>query len=137
MAQDPFGNLQDWKSALVLLEELSQSGRLAECQPGLVRLLNYKGNWRLREETLKRLQQIEEPTDELVGQVLSILADDNVYYEARILASSALAHLLKNGGVTVGHDLYAKAQRIIEKLCKMPQPSFFEKALKNCSQALV
>lgn len=137
MAQDPFGNLQDWRSALALLDELTQSGRLAECQPGLVRLLSFKGNWRLREETLKRLQQIQAPTDELIGQVLSILADDNVYYEARVLASSALAHLLKNGRGIVGGQFYSKAHRIIEKLRNTPQPSFFEKALKKCNQALL
>jgi hypothetical protein len=137
MAHDPFGNLQDWWEALALLDELTRSGLLAECQRGLVRILNFKGNWRLREEVLKRLDQIQEPTDELIGQVLSILADDNIYYEARILASSALTHLLKNSHGSMQRQLHLKTRKVIEKLCTTPQPLFFEKALKICNQALV
>lgn len=136
MSDDPFGNLQDWGEALELLDELSRNGRLAECQRGLVRILNYKGNWRLREEVLKRLDQIEAPTDELIGQVLSILADDNTYYEARIMASAALMQFLKNGESEVRPELNLKSRKIIEKLCKTPQPPIFEKALQECNQAL-
>jgi hypothetical protein len=137
MAHDPFGNLQNWRATLALLDELSENHRLAECQRGLVRILNYKGNWRLREEVLKRLDQIQEPTDELIGQVLSILGDDNIYYEARILASNALTHLLKKGHGGGQRQLHLKTRKVIEKLCTTPQPHFFEKALKNCNQALV
>jgi hypothetical protein len=137
MPHDPFGNLQDWGEVLELLDELAQNGRLVECQRGLVRILNYKGNWRLREEVLKRLDQIPEPTDDLIGQVLSILADDNTYYEARIMASKALTHLLKNGVKEARRELHLKSRKIIEKLCQTPQPPVFEKALKVCNQALV
>jgi hypothetical protein len=136
MSDDPFGNLQDWGEALELLDELSQNGRLAKCQRGLVRIMNYKGNWRLREEVLKRLNQIETPTDDLIGQVLSILADDNTYYEARIMASGALMHFLKNGESEVRPELNLKSRKIIEKLFKTPQPPVFEKALKICHQVL-
>lgn len=136
MPHDPFGNLQDWGEVLELLDELARNSRLAECQRGLVRILNYKGNWRLREEVLKRLDQIQEPTDELIGQVLSILADDNIYYEARIMASNALTHLVKNGKNEARQELNLKSRKIIEKVCKTPQPPVFEKALKICSQAL-
>jgi hypothetical protein len=136
MPQDPFGNLQDWGEALELLDELARNGRLAECQRGLVRILNYKGNWRLREEVLKRLDQIREPTDALIGQVLSILADDNTYYEARIMASNTLTRLLKNGVNGARPELNLKSRKIIEKLCKTPQPPVFEKALKACNQEL-
>lgn len=137
MSGDPFGNLQDWGAVLELLDELASTGRLAECQRGLVRILNYKGNWRLREEVLKRLDQIQQPADELVGQVLSILADDNVYYEARILAGWALTQLLKNGQNGARGNLQPQVKKIIEKLCNTPQPPFFEEALKSCTQALV
>jgi hypothetical protein len=136
MPHDPFGNLQDWGEVLEILDELAQNGLMVECQGGLVRILNYKGNWRLREEVLKRLDQIREPTDELIGQVLSILADDNTYYEARIMASKALTRLLKNGEKEARRELNLKSRKIIEKLCQTPQPRVFEKALKACNQAL-
>ncbi len=136
MSDDPFGNLQEWGEALDLLDKLSRNGRLAECQRGLVRILNYRGNWRLREEVLQRLDQIEAPTDELIGQVLSILADDNTYYEARIMASGALMHFLKKAESEVRPELNLKSRKLIEKLCKTPQPPVFEKALQECNQAL-
>ena len=136
MSGDPFGNLQEWGTVLELLDELASTERLAECQRGLVRILNYKGNWRLREEVLKRLDQIQQPADELVGQVLSILADDNVYYEARILAGRALTQLLKNGQNVARENLQPQVRKTIEKLCNTLQPPFFEEALKSCNQAL-
>ncbi|MGD8541499.1 MAG: hypothetical protein PVI27_11095 [Desulfobacteraceae bacterium] len=136
MSDDPFGNLQEWGEALELLDEFSRNGRLAECQRGLVRILNYRGNWRLREEVLKRLDQIEAPTDELIGQVLSILADDNTYYEARIMASGALMHFLKKAESELRPELNLKSRKLIEKLCQTPQPPVFEKALQECNQAL-
>ena len=56
MQPDPFGNLQDWGHAMELLTTLSDNGKLNECQPGLARILAFQGNWRIREETLKRLE---------------------------------------------------------------------------------
>ena len=97
MKQDPFGNLTDWGPVLDTFEVLADNGRLAECQPGLIRILRFKGNWRLREEVLKRVGKIQTPSRELVLQVLAILSDDNTYYDARIIAGDALVQLLKNG----------------------------------------
>lgn len=137
MSPDPFGDLQDWRTALEMLDELESIGHLADCQCGLIRILNYKGNWRLREEVLKRLDSIQKPTSELVEQVLRILADDNIYYEARALAIIALTVLVKRGRGVVPEKLNLNAQSVIQKLCNIPQPSFFKEELKTCLQALV
>lgn len=131
MQQDPFGNLTDWGSVLDLLEKLGQNGGLAECQSGLVRILRYKGNWRLREEVLKRVGDIPNPCGELIGQVVSILADDNIYYDARILASEALVQLMKNTRNGFPCDINLDVRRIAEKLRSTPQPPFFDAALKH------
>jgi len=96
MEKDPFGNLTDWGPVLDLLNELSENGTISKCQPGLIRILRYKGNWRLREEALKRVNKVENPCDELVLQISSLLADDNLYYDARILAGNALVQLSQN-----------------------------------------
>lgn len=131
MTDDPFGNLREWGPALELIEELASSGKLAECQRGLVRILHYKGNWRLREEVLGRIEGIASPSDELVGQVLTILADDNIYYDVRILASNALIKLLKNGQSSLHQEFTPEIRKVIEKLSKSPQPPFFDKAIKK------
>ena len=129
MEQDPFGNLTDWGPVLDTLGELADSGRLAECQPGLIRILRFKGNWRLREEVLKRIGEIKAPSRELVLQVLAILADDNIYYDARIMAGDALVQLLKNGPADSAEDLIATARKLVQKLKSTPQPPIFDEAL--------
>jgi len=131
MKQDPFGNLTDWGTVLDLFEKLGKNGNLTECQPGLVRILRYKGNWRLREEALKRIGEIQNPSEELIAQVMTILTDDNIYYDARILASEALAQILRNVDNGYSHKISMDVRKITEKLRSTPQPPFFENALKH------
>ena len=131
MTDDPFGNLRDWGPVLELLDELANSGKLAECQHGLVRILRYKGNWRLREEVLKRIGGIPSPSNELVGQALTIFADDNIYYDARILAGDALIQLLKNSQGSLLQDFIPEIRKVIDKLSKLPQPPIYDTAIKK------
>ena len=131
MKPDPFGNLTDWGQVLETFDELADSGRLAECQPGLIRILRFKGNWRLREEVLKRVGEIKTPSKELALQVLAILADDNVYYDARIIAGDALVQLLKNGPVDSHEELVSATRKLADKLKSTPQPPFFEEVLER------
>lgn len=132
MKEDPFGNLTDWGPVLDLFDNLADNGKLADCQPGLVRILRYKGNWRLREEVLRRVGEIQTPSDELIFQVVEILGDDNIYYDARILAGEALIQLLKSiheDGFCV--EINKEIQRVVDKLRRTPQPPFFETTLKS------
>ena len=136
MKQDPFGNLLDWGHALELIAELAENATLGECQPGLIRILRYKGNWQLREEVLKRISEIQNPSDELVFQVLAILADDNIYYDARILAGEAMIPLIKGLQDDSGGAIDKEIQKVVEKISSIPQPPFFDKALKRIRSEL-
>jgi hypothetical protein len=136
MANDPFGNLNDWGPILETIEELAANGRLADHQTGLTRILRYKGNWRLREEVLKRVAAIETPSKELAFEVLALMADDNIYYDARILAGSALLPLLDNQGAAFRNELHAAARKVVQKITSTPQPPFFEKAVEKVGQRL-
>ena len=129
MKQDPFGNLTDWGAALDTLEELAATNTMFECQPGLIRILRFKGNWRLREEVLKRVGNIQTPSTDLFYQVLAILADDNVYYDARVIAGEALSAMLKNIHAASYGEMSGALQKAIEKIRRTPQPPFFEEAL--------
>ncbi len=131
MNQDPFGNLTDWGSVLEMMEDLSERGELSQCQAGIIRILRYKGNWRLREEAVKRAGDIQNPSNALARQVLDVLDDDNIYYDARILAGNALMRLLKKDLTDNGHDIYVEAKKVIEKLKSIPQPPFFEQAVQR------
>lgn len=131
MKQDPFGDLTDWGPVLDILKDLADNGALSTCQPGLIRILRYKGNWRLREEVLKRIGEIQTPSIELVHQLITILDDDNIYYDARIIAGNALVQLLKNVQGSKDGDIYNRAQKVIDKLKSTPQPPFFDTVLNR------
>lgn len=131
MKQDPFGNLTDWGKVLEMLDDFAENGQLSQCQQGLTRILRYKGNWRLREEVLKCVGDVREASTELIHQVISILDDDNVYYEVRTIAGNALIPLLNNPENTAEHELYQRAWKVVQKLISTPQPPFFEKTVKS------
>jgi len=131
MKEDPFGNLADWEAVLDVFDKLAENGKLAECQPGLIRILKYKGNWRLREEVLGRIGEIQRPCDQLISQVINILADDNIYYDARILAGDALLQILKNVQAGFNSEICLSARKVTERLMITPQPPLFDNALKK------
>ena len=129
MKNDPFGNLTDWGPVLDTLDDLTDKGALSTCQPGLIRILRYKGNWRLREEVLKRVGEIPTPSKELIQQVVAVLADDNIYYDARIIAGNALIQLLKKAESINSDDIHGRVHKVIEKLKSTPQPPIFGNAI--------
>lgn len=131
MEPDPFGSLTDWAPVIDLFEELANNAQLEKIQPGIIRILRFKGNWRLREEVLKRVGEIQRPSKELISAVLAILTDDNVYYDARVIAGNALCDLLKNS--RPGHDdeLIPLVRKAVGKLKTNIQPPFFDDALSR------
>ena len=129
MKEDPFENLTNWDAVLDVVDELADAGKLSECQPGLIRILKYKGNWRLREEVLKRAGEIQSPSYELIRQVLNILDDDNTYYDARILASDALIRMLKNIQDGVDGEIHMSVRKVTERLRATPHPHIFQYTL--------
>ncbi|MBW1780588.1 MAG: hypothetical protein JRL30_07595 [Deltaproteobacteria bacterium] len=135
MNQDPFGDLSEWDRVLALVDAVADSGCLAECQSGLIRILRYKGNWRLREKVLKRVGEIETPSSQLIVQVLNLLADDNIYYDVRILATHALIQLLKNLRDGFKGEIVLSVRKVAQRLRTTPQPILFDKVLKSlCSE---
>ena len=139
MSKDTFGNLKEWGEVLDQLEELKRSRKLQECQKGLVRILRFKNNWRLRESVLESIKDLEEPGDALIEEVVNILADSNVYYEARLLAADALGSLLSaksNGG---GQNRLANGQEIgdrLNALANTPHPAPLQEAISRSIEAI-
>lgn len=125
MQADPFGNLDNWSEVLSIIDNFAQDGKLSECQPGLIRILRHKGNWQLREEVLKRSGEIKSPSSELINQVLEILDNDNIYYDARILASDALICMLKNLHGSLDGKTNTAVKKVTERLRATPSPPGF------------
>jgi hypothetical protein len=131
MQPDPFGNLKDWGPVLEQIYKLTDDGNLHEYQPGLTRILRYRDNWKLREETLNRIGKINSPDDALVRQVLNISADENLYYEVRVLACETMMEFLKNSANTFDTAIKAEILKTVENLLSSQQPPIFEPALKK------
>lgn len=133
MQPDPFGNLKDWGPVLEQIHGLAASGQLDDCQPGLVRVLAYRDNWRLREEILLRVGDIARPSDLLVRQVLRIISDENLYYEVRILAGEAMMTFMKNLQCPFLPETVADIHKALRDLLATPQPPLFEENLGKVS----
>lgn len=116
MQRDDFGNLDEWGRAVSQLEQLRRDRRLDEHQDDLVRLLRYPDNWRLREAALESAREIKQPKESLVTAVLQILTNEDLYYEARVLAAEALANLLPAARAAQDGRKPALEQRAIEQM---------------------
>lgn len=139
MDKDPFGNLMEWGAVLDQLNDLELAGKLADCQAGLIRILRFNGNWRLRETVLKSVTKIEMPKTALLAEMLNIIMNDNIYYEARILACEALQQAIKHcRSLQKDQEVLARVPiaNKLNLLMKTPQPPIFFNAIDSCLQNL-
>ena len=116
MQSDIFGNLMEWGDVLEKLEGLRNSKTLDEHQAGLVRILRYPRNWRLREAALRVIREINQPSQELLKETLSIALNEEVYLEARKMAVDTLADLMiKDRRIRSKNEITARS-RVLEKM---------------------
>jgi hypothetical protein len=102
-------------------------------------LLRYRDNWRLREMALRSMRDLRAPSNEVICEVLTFLADEGLYYEARILAAQALADLLTTKGVEYAGDRDAVLSRIVEKMRAVAEssgPPVLHAAILECLTAI-
>lgn len=115
MQSDIFGNLMEWGDVLVKLEGLRSSKTLDEHQAGLVRILRYPRNWRLREAALKAVREINQPSQELLKETLNIALNEEVYLEARKMAVDALADLMiKDRRIRSKNEITARSRVMVK-----------------------
>ena len=134
MQKDDFGNLEEWGRVLSQLEQLERDQRLDEHQDGLVRLLRYPDNWRLREAALESVRSIKKPTEALVTAVLQILTNEDLYYEVRVLAAEALAALLpaaRTGRDGRNRELEQRALEQMHALLDATHPPVLHQAVQR------
>jgi hypothetical protein len=132
-------NFQDWGQVLDGLKKIEKKGDLHRHQHDLIRMLKYKGNWRLREAALESIPQIENPVPELVCEVLNVILDDNVYCEARVMACRTLNQLIENGkNSSCGCRLFGELSIAdnLKTLTVVPQPPMLMSAVSGCLSRL-
>jgi hypothetical protein len=116
MPEDIFGNLMEWGEVLEKLEGLRNSTTMDEHQAGLVRILRYPRNWRLREAALRAIREINRPSQELLKETLKIAMNEEVYLESRQLAVDALADLMIKDRRIRSKDEITVRSRVFEKM---------------------
>jgi hypothetical protein len=136
MSQDPFGNLEDWGRVLVTLKELTDQGRLDEAQAGIIRLVRYPDNWRLRESALVAARQIKEPASELLSAIAEVLEDQSTYVDARILAARALGDLAggKGRGATTPTASTKALRAVLQRQLESPEAPVLTRAIEAALQ---
>jgi len=116
MQQDIFGNLMEWGDVLEKIGQIRDSNSLDDHQVGLVRILSYPRNWRLREAALRVVREINQPTVELLKETLNIALNEEVYLEARTIAVDVLADLMiKDRKIRTKKEIAARS-RVLEKM---------------------
>ena len=93
MTGDPFGDLGEWGRVIEKLQQMKEEGELDDAQPGLIRLIRYPDNWRIREQALIAARQVARPDSALLGAIATVLMDAHTYADVRILAARALGDL--------------------------------------------
>lgn len=136
MGDDPFGDLAQWGNILTQLEFLASQGRLDEVQPGLARLLRFRGNWQILEQTLIHARKVVRPTAQLLRAVAEIVTDQDVYLDARILAVNALGDILSR---TPSVTPLQERKRIVDsfrRLLRVPEAPVFQLALERAIEKI-
>ena len=139
MSGDVFGNLREWGEVPERLRQLSESGSLSEHEAGLVRILRYRENWRLREMVLRVLDDLESPSDNVLSAVLDILTDETLYREVRVLAAEKLAHLVGKRLQEVDRQYSAEVHKVIrrvELLRQQPHEPVLDSAIDQSLEAI-
>lgn len=134
MSADIFGNLREWGEVPEQLRQLAESKKLDEHQKGLIRILRYRENWRLRELALDVVKTLESPCDELLGVILDIMMDDSIYGEVRVLAADAMSQLAGRRQTKGTNGRSGDVDRIIEKmnmLLRVPQAPVLHEAVRK------
>ena len=139
MSGDIFGNLREWGEIPAQLKRLSESGSLPQHEAGLVRILRYRENWRLRDLVLRVLDNLDSPSDKMLFAVLDILTDETLYREVRILAAERLGELIGKRLRSAEEQHIAEVHEVvgrIEMLRQMPHEPVLNSAIHRCLETI-
>ncbi len=139
MNRDPFEDLQDWGKVLETMEQMKRDCCLDDNQNGLIRILRYTRNWRLRESALEYAALLKKPGAEIVSAVLEMLEDGKLYCDARILAANALGAMAVQLTKSDGRPRGGPVNLILEKmrmLLNSPEPPVLHDAIRKSAAAI-
>jgi len=136
---DTFGNLDDWGKVLKTLEDLKKKKKLDKHQSGLARILRDGQNWRLLERVLEYGKEINQPADEFLAEVTDIMANRNIYLDARILAAEVLDSLVPRRSTNSRNDGIFSKTLLIRKMVDIlnsSEPPIFHELIANSLEVI-
>lgn len=136
---DVFGNLREWEKIADQIAELLKTGKIDTHQAGLVRILRYKDNWKIREIVLKAIKDLKMPSSKLLSELLCIMENDREYYMMRMLASEAIESLFTNDGIQFPEDRRVAASQItgrVKPLANSSWPPVLRDSLLRCLKVI-
>lgn len=138
MKPDVFGDLRDWGRVLSVLRLLEEKGKLDEVQEGLIRLINYRQNWQLREKALLSARRVKRPSDPLLLAVLEVSGDRTTYLDARIFASQTLAELAPRALALSGNGVALKGAIVcrLAALLETTEPPVLSDAIRKAKRTV-
>jgi hypothetical protein len=116
MTKDIFGNLRDRALVVMKINVLCARNKLDDYQDGLIRILRYRKNWLMREDILKHIKDVHNPSDLLLQEVLAILMDEDLYHDTRILAAEALACVFSRKGGTATPEMAVNVPFVLKNM---------------------
>lgn len=132
------GNLEEWDKALDVLGEIEKNKLLDEYQKELIYMIRYNDNWRLREAAIEASRAVNNPDQELINELLSVMKNEGIYVDARIMATDAIGRIIANTSNNDACDqdeickMKARADECLTNLAKCPQvPVFLEMITKT------
>ena len=139
MSKDQFEDLRDWGKVLETMEQMKRDVTLDSNQEGLLRILRYTRNWRLRESALECVALLRKPGGEIISEVLDILGDAKLYCDARILAANALGAMAVQWVKSNGRQAGGQVRQVLEKmrmLLDSPEPPVLHEAIRKSVAAI-
>ena len=129
---DIFGDLSDWGGVIRKIGQFRQEGTLHEHQDGLIRVLRYRFNWRLRQASLEAVQDVKTPSRQLLDVVISIVRDESVEMELRLLAGNAVNHMMwRSRNQAGGEELRVTAGRAAGGILSLTQAPVLRLAVEQ------
>jgi hypothetical protein len=137
LSSDVFGDLEKWEKVLKILNGLKESRELDENQAGLARILRFGDNWRLIEKVLECGKGIDQPEDKFLLELFKIIADRNIYLDARILALDTLVCLFPRMNQKENQKVsQAFVVQNIRNILNLPEPPLLHEAIAKSLKAM-
>lgn len=134
MSRYYLGNLREWSEALVKLEKLRERGLIIEAQNELIRVLQYRKNWKLIETVLEYSEDITTPLPQLVDEIFNIITDYNAQTGTRIIAVHVMGTLLDKN-IKEQEGVPSERERfyinMMQRLVVTPQPTAIKQAISE------